>query len=216
MKRAKSNKAKPNRKAKLSPKDRKSLKAMSGKGRAFKELKAGSLDFAGRAQKPTFDGKGPDAKLLKPTETITGIVMKERAKSAEKKSKELSVAEDAKHLQQFLKEWPEKLNTFERIDGHVIPLQQKESYMSKKQAKQNPTKAHKSNGSAVKVKRGGGEADTRKITVVAKDNPRREGTSGFKNFKLYKTGMTVAEFVKKGGLLDKMATDAKRGHIRVS
>jgi hypothetical protein len=55
-----------------------------------------------------------------------------------------------------------------------------------------------------------------KITVLAEKNPRREGSKTFKKFALYETGMTVAEFVSKGGRLIDVKADLERGHIAVS
>ena len=54
-----------------------------------------------------------------------------------------------------------------------------------------------------------------KITVLAKENPRREGTDAHEKFKLYKTGMTVADYIKKGGSSGKIRTDVARGNIKV-
>lgn len=55
-----------------------------------------------------------------------------------------------------------------------------------------------------------------KITVLAEKNPRREGSKTFEKFALYETGMTVAEFVGKGGRLIDVKADLERGHIAVS
>lgn len=46
--------------------------------------------------------------------------------------------------------------------------------------------------------RKGAFEDTQKIKVLAKENPRREGTGRFKRFAKYKNGMTVAEARKLG------------------
>ena len=42
-------------------------------------------------------------------------------------------------------------------------------------------------------------ADTAKITVVVTENPKKAGTASHTRFAVYKTGMTVAEFLKAGG-----------------
>jgi hypothetical protein len=55
-----------------------------------------------------------------------------------------------------------------------------------------------------------------KIKVLAKENPRREKTTGWKNFRLYKTGMSIEAYVGKGGLMSKLLTDVKRGSVAVS
>ncbi len=53
------------------------------------------------------------------------------------------------------------------------------------------------------------------ITVLVKENPRRPGTKAFERFKLYKTGMKVSEYLKKGGIRGSIRTDLKRGNIEV-
>lgn len=83
--------------------------------------------------------------------------------------------------------------------------------VSKKKAAA-PEKKAKSKGNGTKA---GKYKPDQKITVLAKENPRREGTDGYANFKLYKTGMTIADFQKKGNM-SKLATDVKRGHVKVS
>lgn len=54
-----------------------------------------------------------------------------------------------------------------------------------------------------------------KITVLAEKNPKREGTESYDRFKLYKTGMTVAAFLDKGGKSIDLSYDAKKGYIKV-
>lgn len=53
----------------------------------------------------------------------------------------------------------------------------------------------KPKGSAA-PKASGGAEDSKVITVLAKENPRRPGSIGARTFDLYKTGMTVGEFKK--------------------
>ena len=43
------------------------------------------------------------------------------------------------------------------------------------------------------------EADTRKITLLVKENPKREGSASHKRFELYKKHKTVEAFLKAGG-----------------
>jgi len=58
--------------------------------------------------------------------------------------------------------------------------------------------------------------DEAKITLLAKENPKREGSASHKRFGLYKTGMTVGEFISKGGTLADVAWDARKNFISVS
>lgn len=51
------------------------------------------------------------------------------------------------------------------------------------------------------------------ITVKAKENPKREGTGAYDRFKLYKTGMTVKQYITKGGIAPDVWWDSKQGFI---
>lgn len=56
----------------------------------------------------------------------------------------------------------------------------------------------------------------KKIKILSKDNPRREGSHGFKTFAIYKNGMTVAEALEKGAEAGYIHADANRGYISLS
>ncbi len=72
------------------------------------------------------------------------------------------------------------------------------------------------NGTAKATKRLSADAV---ITVLVKTNPRREGHGTHKRFAVYKTGMTVGEYLDKGKSLgakrSNLRWDVKRGHIDV-
>lgn len=53
------------------------------------------------------------------------------------------------------------------------------------------------------------------ISVVAKENPKREGTRAFKQFSLYKDGMTVEDFIKAGGRPSALRYDTEKGFIKL-
>lgn len=53
------------------------------------------------------------------------------------------------------------------------------------------------------------------ITVLAKDNPRREGTHAHELFKLYKNGITVAKAIEKGLSAGNIKCDLSRGNIKL-
>jgi hypothetical protein len=55
-----------------------------------------------------------------------------------------------------------------------------------------------------------------KIVVVAKENPRREGTAVFKQFELAKKHGTVGAYLKAGGSLGSLRKSVKKGWMRVS
>jgi hypothetical protein len=53
------------------------------------------------------------------------------------------------------------------------------------------------------------------IKRLVSENPKREGTSSHARFELYKDGMTVAAFLKKGGFLADIRWDADKGFIEL-
>ena|SRR3990167_5589071 len=59
-------------------------------------------------------------------------------------------------------------------------------------------------------------SDDAKITVLAKKNPRREGSKAFKRFTLFRTGMKVGDYIKKGGKRSFLRASLRRKHISVS
>jgi hypothetical protein len=59
-------------------------------------------------------------------------------------------------------------------------------------------------------------ARARKITLLAKENPKREGTASFDRFKLYKTGMTIQQYLDAGGTMGDIAWDQKNEYIKLS
>lgn len=60
--------------------------------------------------------------------------------------------------------------------------------------------------------------DTRKIKVLVKENPKREGSDSFKRFALYsdKAIKTVADFIAAGGTSADVRYDAAKGYIQVA
>ena len=53
------------------------------------------------------------------------------------------------------------------------------------------------------------------ITVLATENPKRPNSMAAERFALYKTGMTVAEYVEAGGRSGDLHYDIANGHIEV-
>lgn len=52
-----------------------------------------------------------------------------------------------------------------------------------------------------------------KIKIIAAENPRRKGTHGFKSWEKIENGMTVAEYLQKGGRTNDLLWEIKKGHI---
>lgn len=61
-----------------------------------------------------------------------------------------------------------------------------------------------------------GFADTAKITVLAKENPKRGGSSRAIRFSKYKTGMTVRQYLDAGGKTSDIKVDSEAGHIKIA
>lgn len=87
---------------------------------------------------------------------------------------------------------------------------------TKKAAKKVPAKK-----AVVKkeVATGGGRTSQfagKKITKIAKENPRREGTHGHKSFGLITSGMTYEKFIEAGGRRVDLEYDIKKGNLKVA
>lgn len=54
------------------------------------------------------------------------------------------------------------------------------------------------------------------IKKLVKDNPRREGTHGFKSFALITAGMTYEAYLAAGGRRQDLAWDVRHQFVRVS
>jgi hypothetical protein len=98
------------------------------------------------------------------------------------------------------------------------PVKEKASKKEKSTKKEKPTK-----GKAVKGKKEKKERKSRgpvvidgKITVLAKENPKRKGTNAFKKFELYKKHKNIASFLEAGGKRSSLRYDEKHGYIKIS
>lgn len=59
------------------------------------------------------------------------------------------------------------------------------------------------------------EGDSRKIKLLVKDNPKREGSNAYSTFELYRTSKTIAEFLAAGGSRVALKYDEERGFIEL-
>ena len=55
----------------------------------------------------------------------------------------------------------------------------------------------------------------KKLYPLVKDNPRREGTCGYKSFALITKGMTYEDFIAAGGRSRDLDWDVKHEHVEV-
>ncbi len=82
-------------------------------------------------------------------------------------------------------------------------------------AKTPPVKAAPAKAAPAKTVRTGDFKPDAKITVVAKENPRREGTHGHTVFEYYRKAGTVAKFLEMGGKVADIRWDVEHDHIKV-
>lgn len=57
--------------------------------------------------------------------------------------------------------------------------------------------------------------DGRIIRVLATENPKRAGTKSHERWKLYRDGITIAEYLRNGGTRGDLQWDQERGFIKV-
>jgi len=57
---------------------------------------------------------------------------------------------------------------------------------------------------------------TQKITLLVKDNPKREGSTSYDRFELYKKNKTVASFLEAGGTSGDIRYDVTKGYIKLA
>lgn len=61
-----------------------------------------------------------------------------------------------------------------------------------------------------------GFPDTAKITVLAKESPKRKGSNRDIRFQKYKTGMTIRQYLDAGGRSSDVKVDVEAGHIKIA
>jgi len=86
--------------------------------------------------------------------------------------------------------------------------------LDKKVADKTPAKKVADKAPAKKASSTDVTTDTRKITLLTKENPKR-GTA-FERFALYKNNMTVDQYIAAGGKKADIAWDVKQGFIKVA
>lgn len=115
--------------------------------------------------------------------------------------------------------------TFKNVDeinGIINPTtnnQQKGSVIvskaNNKKSNKNQKSSKKTQRENVDVKLAEMPAESQKITILVKENPKRDGSEGFKRFALYKNGMSVGKFLAKGGTRLDVRWDIAHKYISV-
>ena len=96
----------------------------------------------------------------------------------------------------------------------VTPDKAKSVKEESKAKEKKPAKQVKEKKASAKTP-AGKYGETCKITVLAKENPKKTGSSSHKRFELYGKCKTVADFLKAGGLRCDLSWDSSRKFIKV-
>lgn len=106
---------------------------------------------------------------------------------------------------------PEQVSTLEHLIGH--PITRVGARLPRKLTRQTPnalkTKTQKSNTSREKIL-------AMTVTAIMEKNPKAKGSDSYVRFRLYKVGMTVAEYIEAGGKFADIKWDEPRGYISLS
>src|SRR3990167_7202615 len=92
-----------------------------------------------------------------------------------------------------------------------------------KSKRQDPSKKAKTSGKAPNKAKPAGSRGRKPaipndatIKMLVESNPRRKGSTAYQRFALYKDGMAVGDFIKKGGRRSDVACDCEHKRISVS
>lgn len=108
--------------------------------------------------------------------------------------------------------WSVLRPTLETLTGVTQP---EELPMATATADKKSTKVSKKTAANGNGARARGFAPDASITKLVEEDGRRDGTPGAKSFKLIKDGMTVEQFVAKGGRLRDLRWDIAKKHVKV-
>lgn len=122
-------------------------------------------------------------------------------------------AQAADHMRLVFGHLLEKALTPEQLEEKLGVRRDPETGEDMATKKPRKRAAASSNGNGATRTRLNPEA---KITVKAKENPKRKGSESYKRFEKYETGMTVAEALKKGVTSADLSYDSKHEHISIS
>jgi len=161
------------------------------------------------------------------------IGIKKRRKSAKKAEKRMggppkiwSEEANRKRVAQMAKgQQVKEEKVTKKVEEKVKP--EKEKPVKKDAKLEKKGKATKDKATKVKAKAGktkekkerksrGPVIVDGKITIIAKENPKRKGTNAFKKFELYKKHKNIASFLEAGGKRSSLRYDEKHGYIKIS
>lgn len=150
---------------------------------------------------------GPSKKIVDP-EFVVRDRQRSQARAARKG--QLSALE---------KDEPSNLSTTEEeLSMSTVVIKSKKSAPVKKPDVKALKKSNKVATKSLTEKKGrpGAFSDEQKITVLAKENPKREGSASHKEFSLYAKNKTVGAFLKAGGTAASLRWDSEKEFIKIS
>ena len=77
-------------------------------------------------------------------------------------------------------------------------------------------KAPKAPKAPVEPRKIAGYLKTAKISIVATENPKRNGSSAHTRFAKYRNGMTIQSFLDSGGTTGDVNWDLQKGYIKLA
>lgn len=101
----------------------------------------------------------------------------------------------------------------EKIPGFAKAAKEKKTKPAGKMP-DKPTKGGKAAKEASEPKSSG--PDKRKIKLLTKENPKREGSASYERFEHYRKAKTVQDFLDAGGTRADLKHDEAAGHIEIS
>jgi len=103
--------------------------------------------------------------------------------------------------------------------GEIVEVtveKEKEAMVANGRKTTNKTKAKKVKSAAPGRGRKSPFTEDQKISLLVKDNPRREGTAVFKQYEIARKSPTVGAYLKAGGRLASLHKSIKKGWLKVS
>lgn len=187
------------------------------------ELKIMALNRKFRTQKDLFDALNTFLKRKSFTSAKSGSIL-EAGNHANLKQEELKMGKFSKTATATkepaekatkVKMWTNNPDWQDQTTGETTAAGK--AQQAKAKAK-NADKASSEKSTKAPAKKEPKEAaeDTRKITLITKENPKREGSAAFERFALYSKHKTVQSFIEAGGSSADLRYDEKAGHIKVA
>lgn len=175
------------------------------------EIKLHALNRKFRTQKDLFDAL--NTYLKNKTKCFTSVEksakvlsVKTNLNSGENKMSKFAKKDTEAKVAKRIEDGDDEATVKSKVGRASKAHQESESKPAK------PKKAEKK----VSKEKASSEPDKRKITLLVKENPKREGTKAAKKWDLYKGCKTVQDYLDAGGALKTISYDQKKNLIKVA